>query len=92
MLEVANLKKTFGGIHALTGVSLTARPGRVLGLIGENGAGKSTIVRCLTGIHRPSAGDIRIDGNAQDFRRPQDAAAAGLLAEPARSLASRWRF
>lgn len=80
MLEVQNLIKNFGGVKALTGVSLSARQGRVLGLIGENGAGKSTIVKCLTGIHRPTSGNIRVDGQPHDFRRPQDAAVAGIAA------------
>ena len=80
MLEVDSLTKHFGGVRALTGVSLTARAGCVLGLVGENGAGKSTIVKCLTGIHRPSSGEIRIDGVAHAFGSPQDAAAAGIAA------------
>ncbi|UWQ17452.1 sugar ABC transporter ATP-binding protein [Jannaschia sp. M317] len=80
MLEIENLTKRFGGVRALTDVSLTARAGRVLGLIGENGAGKSTIVKCLTGIHRPTSGNIKVDGTVHVFSRPQDAASAGIAA------------
>jgi rhamnose transport system ATP-binding protein len=80
MLEIENLTKRFGGVRALTEVSLTAQAGRVLGLIGENGAGKSTIVKCLTGIHRPTAGGIKVGGTKRVFSRPQDAASAGIAA------------
>ncbi len=80
MLEITNLTKRFGGVKALTGVTLRAKAGRVLGLVGENGAGKSTIVKCLTGIYRPTSGKIRIDGTPHDFRNPKDASNAGISA------------
>ncbi len=80
MLEVCDLHKNFGGVKALSGVSLTAQAGRVLGLIGENGAGKSTIIKCLTGIHRPTAGDIRLDGQDHMLKSPLDAVTAGISA------------
>ncbi|WP_417260320.1 sugar ABC transporter ATP-binding protein [Celeribacter sp.] len=80
MLEVVDLHKNFGGVKALSGVSLTARPGRVLAVIGENGAGKSTIIKCLTGIHRPTSGDICLDGKPHAFKSPLDAVSAGISA------------
>jgi len=80
LLEVSHLSKHFGGVHALTSVSLRAVAGRVLALVGENGAGKSTIVKCLTGIHAPSSGSIRVDGVPHVFSGPQDAALVGISA------------
>lgn len=78
VLEVRDLVKTFGGIHALDGVTLDAKPGSVTALVGENGAGKSTLIKCLVGVYQPDAGDILIDGVAQHFSGPFDARAAGL--------------
>ncbi|MEP3278269.1 MAG: sugar ABC transporter ATP-binding protein [Stappiaceae bacterium] len=80
LLEVSELTKHFGGVQALNGVSFRAYPGRVLALIGENGAGKSTIVKCLTGIYTPTSGTISIGGDVRFFSRPQDAADAGISA------------
>lgn len=74
------MSKRFGGVQALSSVSFSARTGRVLALVGENGAGKSTIVKCLTGIHTPTSGEICIDGQVRVFSRPQDAADAGVSA------------
>lgn len=86
MLEVVALHKNFGGVRALSDVSFRAGAGRVLGLIGENGAGKSTIVKCLTGIHSPTSGQILLDGAVHTFQSPQSAVSAGISAihqEPA---------
>lgn len=79
-LTVENLYKRFGGVQALDGVSLRASAGRVLALVGENGAGKSTIVKCLTGIYSPTSGTISVNGVAQEFSRPQDATDSGISA------------
>jgi rhamnose transport system ATP-binding protein len=86
LLQVTDMSKNFGGVQALNGVSLEAISGRVLALVGENGAGKSTIVKCLTGIIAPTSGSISIGGALRAFSRPQDAADAGISAiqqEPA---------
>ena len=80
LLVVSDLHKNFGGVVALSGVSLRATPGRVMALVGENGAGKSTIVKCLTGIHKPTSGTISMGGVTHEFSRPQDAADAGISA------------
>lgn len=80
LLEISDLSKRFGGVQALDGVSLRAFSGRVLALVGENGAGKSTIVKCLTGIHSPTSGIISVGGVLRVFSRPQDAADAGIAA------------
>ena len=62
MLEVLDVTKTYHGILGVRGVSFTATPGRVIGLLGPNGSGKSTTVRMLVGLLRPSAGVIRWQG------------------------------
>ena len=62
MIEIKNVKKSFGDINALSGISLNIADGRVFGLVGTNGAGKSTLLRCLSGIYRPDEGEILVDG------------------------------
>jgi len=61
-LEVSGLSKAYGGIRALEGVGLSVAPGEVHALLGENGAGKSTFIKCLSGAVRPDAGAVRVDG------------------------------
>lgn len=62
VLAVRDLKKSFGGIVALDGVSFEVREGEILGIIGPNGSGKSTLFNCILGQLRPSAGDVHLDG------------------------------
>jgi branched-chain amino acid transport system ATP-binding protein len=62
ILEVGNLKKNFGGITAVDGVSFHVEEGEILGLIGPNGCGKSTLFNCILGQLAPSAGEVRLDG------------------------------
>jgi ABC-type branched-subunit amino acid transport system ATPase component len=62
MLEVAGVRKSFGGIHALRGVDLTIRRGEVSGLIGPNGAGKSTLFNVVTGVIEPDEGTVKLAG------------------------------
>lgn len=78
ILEATGLVKTFGRVVGLDGVDLKLYPGEVLAVIGDNGAGKSTLIKCLTGAEIPDEGVIRLEGHAVDFRRPQDARAAGI--------------
>ena len=80
VLALERVTKTFPGVRALSNVSLELRAGEVTALVGENGAGKSTVVKVLTGIHRPDGGEIRIDGRPASFSSPQGAAAAGITA------------
>lgn len=63
MIEVVNVTKAYGSKVAVDDVSFTVRTGRVTGLLGPNGAGKSTLMRMILGLHRPTAGSIRIDGS-----------------------------
>ena len=72
VLEVSNLRKAFGGVVAVDGVSFEVRPGEILGIIGPNGSGKSTLFNCVLGQLQPSAGEVRIDGQVTTGARPCD--------------------
>ncbi|MGA9123388.1 MAG: ATP-binding cassette domain-containing protein, partial [Pseudolabrys sp.] len=72
VLEVSNLRKTFGGIVAVDGVSFEVRAGEILGIIGPNGSGKSTLFNCVLGQLQPSAGEVRIDDKLTTGMRPCD--------------------
>jgi ribose transport system ATP-binding protein len=77
-LVARDVAKSYGGVQALKGVSLSLEAGRVHGLVGANGAGKSTLIRVLAGLTHPDAGEIRVDGTAVAIASPQDATALGL--------------
>jgi len=70
--------KTFGRVIALRGIDLAVYPGEVLAVIGDNGAGKSTVIQCLTGALIPDEGERFLDGTKVAFRRPLDARGAGI--------------
>jgi len=78
ILTAKNLVKTYGRVVGLDGVSLELYPGEVLAIIGDNGAGKSTLIKCLTGAEVADEGEITLDGKPVQFKRPQDAHAAGI--------------
>lgn len=78
ILTVDNITKSFGGVQALKGASITMRRGEVTALIGDNGAGKSTLVRCLSGIHQPSSGTITLDGTDVTMETPSAARDRGI--------------
>ncbi|MBH0239497.1 sugar ABC transporter ATP-binding protein [Methylobrevis albus] len=80
VLSLRGISKSFPGVKALQGVQLDLYPGQVTALIGENGAGKSTIVKVLTGIYQPEEGSIEIDGTPIRFASAQDASRAGVTA------------
>ncbi len=80
VLTLRGVSKSFPGVRALHDVGLELYPGQVTALIGENGAGKSTIVKILTGIYRPDAGTITIDGREAQFSTAAAAEAAGVTA------------
>jgi len=80
VLALDGVTKIFPGVTALDGVHLELHAGEVTALIGENGAGKSTVVKILTGIYQPDGGDIRVDGQPVRFATAQDAADAGVTA------------
>jgi branched-chain amino acid transport system ATP-binding protein len=72
VLEVADLRKSFGGVSAVDGVSFEVRPGEILGIIGPNGSGKSTLFNCVLGQFRPTTGEVRVDGRRTTGMRPCD--------------------
>ncbi len=78
MLELHNISKTFPGVRALDGVSLTVQSGEIHALCGENGAGKSTLLNLLTGNLQPSSGQIRINGRPVVIDGPAHAAKLGI--------------
>jgi ABC-type sugar transport system ATPase subunit len=78
MIQFDNITKTFGGVTALGGVSLSIAQGECHALVGENGAGKSTLGKILAGIHRPDSGVLRLGGQPVRFHSPLDAARAGV--------------
>ncbi len=80
VLALDGITKTFPGVRALSDVSLKLYPGKVTALVGENGAGKSTVVKVLTGIYQPEGGRILIDGAPERFPTPQSAERAGVTA------------
>ncbi|MGX8012475.1 ATP-binding cassette domain-containing protein [Mesorhizobium sp. ORM8.1] len=78
LLEVQGVGKSFGAIRALSDVSFSIQPGEVAGLMGDNGAGKSTMVKLISGNFPPSEGDIRVGGKACHFHKPLDARDEGI--------------
>lgn len=80
VLDLDGIVKTFPGVKALDGVHLSLRAGEVTALVGENGAGKSTIVKILTGIYQPDGGEILLDGAPTRFPDADAAARAGVTA------------
>ncbi len=80
VLSLRGISKSFPGVKALQGVQLDLYAGQVTALIGENGAGKSTVVKVLTGIYQPDEGRIEIDGAPIHFGNAQDASRAGVTA------------
>ena len=65
VLEAKNISKYFGTITALENVNLTVREGECLGVVGDNGAGKSTFMKVLSGLYKPSSGSLFFDGNKE---------------------------
>ena len=78
VVEMRNIKKSFGAVQALRGVDLTLRYNEVLGLIGDNAAGKSTLMKVLSGAYIPDEGEIFIDGEKAHVSNPMDARRLGI--------------
>ena len=78
MLEVSNLQKNFGGLVAVKSLSFSVPDNSILGLIGVNGSGKTTVMNCINGIYRASAGSIRFHGREVTGRRPHEVASLGI--------------
>jgi simple sugar transport system ATP-binding protein len=78
LLEVRNVSKYFGNVIALKDISTVVEAGRVTCVLGDNGAGKSTFIKVLSGVHQHSAGDMLVDGEPTRFTSPRDAKDAGI--------------
>src|SRR5262249_21661769 len=78
ILELTNIAKHFGAIHALDDVSLNLDQGQVVGLMGDNGAGKSTLVKTVAGNYPPTHGNMRMDGSELVMHKPIDARQHGI--------------
>ena len=78
LLELTGVSKSFGGVQALRDVDFTLLAGQIHGLAGENGAGKSTMMKIIAGVHPADAGRMRVDGREVHFRSSRDALAAGI--------------
>ncbi len=77
-LSVRSLDKWYGSIHALKALDLDIPNGQIVGLIGDNGAGKSTFIKILSGVHRQSAGEIFLHGKKAEIGSPRDAIKFGI--------------
>lgn len=80
ILETQDLTKHYGGVHALTGANFQLKHGEHVAIMGDNGAGKSTFVRQITGVEQRTRGDIIFDGKPVHFSGPLDAREAGIEA------------
>lgn len=78
LISLSGITKRFGGVTALDDVSLNIMPGEIHCLAGENGSGKSTIIKVISGVYRPDAGEIRIDGQPVGLLDPVKSTAAGI--------------
>ncbi len=80
ILELKHITKTFPGVKALEDVHFDLNRGEIHALVGENGAGKSTFIKVITGVHQPDAGQILIDGAPAEIRGPADSQKLGIAA------------
>ena len=78
VVEMRGIKKHFGAVQALRGVDLVLQPNEVLGLVGDNAAGKSTLMKVLSGAYIPDGGEIFLEGNKTSFANPMDARRKGI--------------
>jgi len=78
LIELRDIEKHFGPVIALNGVSLSIEAGEVHCLLGDNGAGKSTFIKTMSGVHKPTRGQILVEGRKVAFESPRDAMAAGI--------------
>ena len=78
VLEAKNISKYFGTITALENVNLTVKEGECLGVVGDNGAGKTTFMKVLSGLYKPSSGSLFFDGNKEILNSPKDSQNLGL--------------
>ncbi len=80
LLDATAITKSFAGVHALRGVSLSLRAGEVHALLGENGAGKSTLIKVITGAEKADSGTLMVNGSPVQHNSPAAARALGIAA------------
>lgn len=80
LMSLSDIKKSFGGVEALRGASLDIVKGEVTALVGDNGAGKSTFIKTIMGVHQPDTGTITVDGSAVTIADPEAARNLGIEA------------
>ena len=78
LIEITELRKSFGGNRAVDGVAIDVKPGEIVGLVGPNGAGKSTIFNLITGFLKPDSGTVRFKGDTITGLRPDQIARRGI--------------
>ncbi len=78
ILRIRQLVKRFGGLVAVNKVDMDVYPGEVVGLVGDNAAGKSTLIKCVSGVYQPDGGEIYFEGRRVRFTRPMEARDAGI--------------
>jgi simple sugar transport system ATP-binding protein len=78
LVRIEGLRKEFRAVVAVEDVTLEVSPGEIVALVGDNGAGKSTVVKCIAGVHAPTAGRILLEGRAVEFSSPLDARSQGI--------------
>ena len=78
IIHMENIKKHYGNVIALNGVTFDVRAGECHCLLGDNGAGKSTFIKTMSGVHKPTEGSITFEGKPLSFGRPRDAMEAGI--------------
>ena len=78
LLKLKDIHKWFGGVHALCGIDLTLQPGEAYHLLGENGCGKSTVIKIMSGAHAPTSGEIVLGGKTFSSLTPIQSLAAGI--------------
>ncbi len=78
IVKMVDIRKHFGPVIALNGVSFDVRPGECHCLLGDNGAGKSTFIKTMSGVHKPTSGEILFEGRRMTFNSPRDSMEAGI--------------
>jgi ABC-type sugar transport system ATPase subunit len=78
VLRLEAVRKEFGSVVALDRITLAVGAGEIVALVGDNGAGKSTVVKCIAGVHRPTSGQIRVERRTVRFAGPLDARQLGI--------------
>src|SRR6478752_9235969 len=78
LLQIRDLSKSFGSVQALTDVDFEVEPGEVMALVGDNGACKSTLVKCIAGTHAADGGQVIFQGSEVHIHSPKDAARLGI--------------